>query len=101
MDNSDIALTIIANALERAKTLKGHKKQQSIEDILNQITDDGELKQLLNNHIRTFTDISNNCNVRHIEKDKVIIEDKDIRDFLFYSYYNLIRLILSKLNMLQ
>lgn len=100
-DDIGSALTMIANVLERVKTLKGKNKKKSLSEIIQLITSNEELQPLIDEHIRSFTAISNKCDIRHKEVDSIEVADKDIKEFLFYSYYNLIRLILSKADMLE
>lgn len=97
--NIKTALTVIANAFELAKTLTyPEDKKKSVNEICKSIAGDSEkLRELLNGHFLYLTDISNNCDIRHKESNKIIIEDGDIQEYLFYTYYNAIRLMIEKL----
>lgn len=90
----DDALTIIANALERTKTLEGDKKK-SIEVILSRISDNDEIKQDISNLIKLSTKISNQYRIRHHEVNQIKIKDVRCKEFLYYNYLNIIRLLLS------
>jgi hypothetical protein len=96
-----VALNLIANALVRCTTLKGHKKTKSVTEILTLITDKEELRPLINAHWTSLAKIANNCVVRHTEHNRIEIDDIHIEEFLFYSFYNMIRLILAKLEMID
>ncbi|VDN47074.1 protein of unknown function [Petrocella atlantisensis] len=89
------ALGILANILERIKTYEGDNKKRSIEEILYFISTDSKLIGMLDNHIKSITMISNECNIRHKELSKIGVNDERVQEFLFYSYYNIIRLILD------
>lgn len=93
-------LTTIANAFERAKTLKyPDNKRESIRQIIKKATSDNKkLEDMMNSHFTMLTDISNNCDIRHKEKDKIEVESESLQEYLFYSYYNAIRFIVSQLN---
>lgn len=97
--NMKTALTTIANAYERAKTLKYPKdKTKSIRQILALVADDNEkLDEVLNEHFKYLSLISNNCDIRHKESKVIIIESEAVQEYLFYTYYNAIRLIISQL----
>lgn len=92
------ALNAIANILERLKTYESMNKKKSIEDTISKITADASLQSLINNHINSITKISNQCTIRHQEVDRIVLKDERLIEFLFYSYYNLIRLILDVYN---
>lgn len=91
-NKKDEALTTIANALERVKTLEGNKKQ-SIEKMIASISEKDELKEYLNELIKLTTKISNKCTIRHFEKSKTEIENDNIKSFLYYNYFNIIKLL--------
>ena len=83
-DNLKTALTTMANAFER--------------EICKAIASDSEkLEEMINSHFSHITKISNNCDIRHKESGKIIIDDKFMQEYLFYTYYNAIRLMISKI----
>ncbi len=51
--------------------------------------------------MQELTNIANNFCIRHHEIGKKEINDPEIIDFLFYLYFNYIRLILVKYNMVK
>lgn len=93
-DMLDNALNIISNALERAKTLEGEKKE-SIEEILSRISGNEEIKQDISNLIKLTTKISNSYKIRHHEHNQIKINSVKYREFLYFNYLNIIRLLLS------
>lgn len=99
-DSTEISLNLITQAITRCTTLRGNNKKQSIQKILDEITDDSDLNSLLNDHWKSLQKIGNDCLLRHSEHSRIEITDPVIQEFLFYSYFNMIRLILQKLDML-
>ena len=81
--------------------IERYKEKQSINKIISEITEDDDLQKLLNNQWISLQKIGNECLYRHSEHDKIKVKDPDVNEFLFYSYFNMIRLILKKLNMLE
>lgn len=98
-DNIKTALTVMANAFEMAKTLAyPSDKQKSVKEICKNIADDNQkLEELFNTYFLHLTGISNNCDIRHKESGKIIVEDKNMQEYLFYTYYNSIRFIIKKI----
>jgi len=95
----DTALEKIANALERIKTLMDPRnKKFSIQKTLELLSADEDLKRFVDNHLKTLTEISNNFTIRHKETDRKNIDSEEYKEFLFYEYFNVIRLLLANLN---
>jgi hypothetical protein len=92
----------LADAYERIKTLSkpGRKnKAQSIAALVTTMTPDAEIGEHLNGLMKTLTDASNRYTIRHHEVGTIeIINDAELIDFLFYSYYNVVRFALLRLN---
>ena len=86
-------LRYLVDAFDRTKTIDGNNKKISIEKILNKITEDNSLRDFLNDYFKNMTKISNIYNIRHHEKDKLILKDEKVIDFLYYSYFNIRNLI--------
>lgn len=98
-DNIKTALTVMANAFERAKTLAyPSDKLKSITEICKNIAGNSEkLEELFNSHFLHLTRISNNCDIRHEESGKIIVKDKNMQEYLFYTYYNSIRFMIENI----
>lgn len=98
-NNIKTALTVMANAFEMAKTLAyPSDKLKSIKEICKNIADDNEkLQELFNSHFLHLTGISNNCDIRHKESGKILVEDKNMQEYLFYTYYNSIRFMIENI----
>jgi len=96
-----IGLNLIANALTRCTTLKNTNKKRSLEEIMQLVTERGDLRPYIDEHWKSLTKIANQCVIRHTEHDRIEIADQDIEEFLFYSFYNMIRLVLKKLDMIE
>jgi hypothetical protein len=94
------ALTTIANAFEHAKTLMyPDNKKESIKAILKKATGDNEkMNDVINKHFIYLTELSNNVDIRHKESGVIILDDEDMQQYLFYTYYNAIRLITKQLD---
>lgn len=94
--NIDTALEKISNALERVKTVLNPKnKKSSIQDTIDSITSDQTIRDLIGEHTKKLTEISNNYNIRHKEKNQSELESEALKRYFFYEYFNLIRLILD------
>jgi hypothetical protein len=93
------ALRNMADAYERIKSsqVPGNKKQ-SVAVLVSALRPDAALAEHLDALLREMTSFSNDLTIRHHEIGTVeITEDADLIDFLFYSYYNLIRFALLRL----
>lgn len=95
----DTALEKIANALERIKTLMDSKnKKLSIQKTIELLSADEDLRKFVDKHLKILTEISNNFTIRHKEKNKKNIDSEEYKEFLFYEYFNVIRLLLLNLS---
>jgi len=94
-------LRSIVDAFERLKTREGPDKKKSVEKVIAKISPDSEIRACFDEHLRMMTELSNKYTIRHHEVDKVVLEDEAVIDYLFYSYYNLVRLILEKYNLVK
>ena len=93
------ALRHIADAYERIKSsqVPGNKKR-SVAALVNALRPEAALAAHLDALLREMTSLSNDLTIRHHEIGTVeITDDADLIDFLFYSYYNLIRFALLRL----
>ena len=98
-DQKDEALTLIANALERTKTLAKGDKKSSIKKIINNISEEEKILDDINDLILKITKISNNYKIRHFETNKMEIKSNEIKFFLYYNYLNIINLLLNHFNL--
>ncbi len=89
-------LRSIVDAFERLKTLEGVDKKKSIAKVISKLSPVEEVRSHFDAHLRKLTELANRYTIRHHERDKVVLEDESLIEYLFYSYYNLIRLILEK-----
>lgn len=95
-DNSQIAIERIWDALERVKTYFGGDKKQSIEKVIDCISGDNQqIHQLIDDELKALTNIGNKYQIRHFEKGKYPISNKNIRNYLFMRCQALINLILQ------
>ena len=95
-DDSQFALEKIWDALERVKTYFGGDKKQSIEKVIDCVSGDNQhIHQLINDELKALTDIGNKYQIRHFEKGKHAISNKNMRNYLFMRCQALINLILQ------
>jgi hypothetical protein len=93
------AIRSLADAFERVKTIvvPGNKRS-SVEQLIDQITPAGAMHDQLDGLFRAITATSNGKAIRHHEVGaEPVWNDDELIDFLFYAYYNVIRLSLRSL----
>jgi hypothetical protein len=93
------ALRHIADAYERIKSsqVPGNKRR-SVAALVGMLRPEEGLASHLDALLREMTTLSNDLTIRHHEVGTVeITQDAELIDFLFYSYYNLIRFALLRL----
>lgn len=93
------ALCSIVDAFERLKTLEGTDKKASAEAVIARLSPDESVRAHLTEHFLTLTRIANQFTIRHHERDRIELSDDSLVDYLFYGYFNLVRLILEKYDM--
>jgi hypothetical protein len=86
----------IVDAFERVKTLEGSNKKTSVKRVIANLSSVDEICSVFDDHLHKMTELANQYTIRHHESDKIVLDDEELIDFLFYGYYNLVRLILSK-----
>jgi hypothetical protein len=86
---------VLVDAFERIKSSQAKDKKQSLEQLIASISPDARIGKLLDDLFRRHTEIGNEYTIRHHEQDKKRLTDEHLTEFLFFSYYNLIRLALS------
>lgn len=96
-----IALTLIVDAFERIKTLEGEDKKKSITKVISKISPLKYVQENLDADLRELTKIANDFCIRHHEMTKKPINDPDMIEFLFYQYFNYVRVVLKKYNLLK
>jgi len=92
-----IGLEKLVDVFQRISSWEDKDKKKSVDKILDK-TSSGDLniKEALECPLNTLWKIANKFMIRHTEVGKIPISDNDFREYLFYSYYNCIRLILIK-----
>lgn len=90
-------LRAVYDAFERIKTLHGEDKKESASRTAAELARFEELQPHFENLFRTYTAIGNTANIRHSERDKVVLdEDGVLVEHLFYSVWALVRGVLSR-----
>lgn len=94
------AVVHLANAMERVKSkLDPSDKARSATMLVAAMSPDPTLNTSFDSMLRAITEVSNKAAVRHHEVGKAeILDDGDMIDFLFYQYYNVLRLALARLD---
>ena len=94
-------LQSIVNAFERLKTLEGGDKQESVARVIAKLSPAESIQTLLDERLRNMTRLANQYTIRHHEGDKIPLTDDALIEYLFYDYFNLVRLILQKYGKLK
>ena len=88
------ALEAIVDAFERIKTLENLSKAVSIPISLERISSQPQVRQRIDKEMRELTEIGNSFEIRHHEVAQLAIESDEIIDYLFYRYYNVVRVFI-------
>lgn len=96
-----LGLRQMVDAFERLKTIKDDDKKRSVAKVINGLSPEDHVRSALNDDMKELTGIANNFCIRHHERGKKPLVDEDMIEFLFYQYFNYVRLILKKHNMLK
>lgn len=90
-----LALRNLADAYERIKSGYGPNKKQSVHELVKRMAPDEELREPLDGVLEAATRLSNQHGVRHHEVGTPeILNDALLVDFLFHTYYSLVRFAL-------
>lgn len=95
-----LALRSIVDAFERLKTLEGHDKKDSVAKVVRNVSRIEAVQKAFDADMRELTRIANDFCIRHHEMGKKPIKDPDMVEFLFYLYFDFVRLILKRYNMI-
>ena len=93
------ALCALVDAYDRIKTvLEPADKKRSVGLLIKEMAVHDGMAEHLDGMFRALTSLSNDLTIRHHEVGKVeITDDVEVIDFLFYSYYNVVRFALLRL----
>lgn len=86
----------VVEAFERLKTIENRDKKKGAEMLVHKLSPDIEIRSHFDEHLRRLTEFHNKYTIRHNETDKITLTDEGLVDYLFYSYYNLVILIMDK-----
>lgn len=95
-NNKRKALESLVDAYDRLKTIEPGDKKRSVETVISKLSTIEAVRQTLDDDMQVLTQISNDFTIRHHEMNKRQLGDDDFVEYLFYAYYNVIRLILKK-----
>ncbi|MCK4306620.1 hypothetical protein KAW50_00165 [candidate division WOR-3 bacterium] len=91
----------IVDAYQRLKTLKDSDVKKGVERITKEASLLEETQTAFGGDLKDLWEVANNYAIRHFETDQIPLEDKDFIEYLFYGYYNVIRLVLRKYGMIE
>lgn len=92
-----IALEKLWDAFQRIKTYFGDNKKVSAEELVNLISNDFDF-EFINSEFKTLTKIGDQYNIRHHEKNTILItEDKHI-EYLFFRMLALLNLCIENIH---
>jgi hypothetical protein len=101
-DEQSIALEKLVDAFQRASSWEDGDKKKSVGKMLEKLSlVQPELRPALEVEVKALWDMANTFMIRHTEMDKIKIVDSDFMEYLFYRYYNTLRLIFRKYAGLQ
>lgn len=101
-EDKKIALEKLVDVYQRISSWEDKDKKRSIDKLLEKTSGgDDRIKEALGCDLNSMWKIANEFMIRHTEVGKIPITDNDFRDYLFYAYYNCIRLILIKYKYLK
>jgi hypothetical protein len=101
-EDKKIALEKLVDVYQRISSWEDKDKKKSIDKLLEKTSGgDDRIKEALGCDLNSIWKIANEFMIRHTEVGKIPITDNDFRDYLFYAYYNCIRLILIKYKYLK
>ena len=92
-----VALQTLVDAYERLKSMEDpSNKRRSVETLIAKVSAIEAVRGALNEDMKILTDVANDFTIRHHEASTRELNDDDYIEYLFYGYYNVIRLILKK-----
>ncbi len=81
---------------ERIKTLgEPEDKKASVGFLLNKVTEQKEVRDMLEEEARKLTNIGNSFHIRHTESKQTLVSDSHIMDYLFHRLFSMIMLLLK------
>lgn len=84
--------------LKELKHTYGENKKVSATELVKLVASNSDrIEELINAEAKTLTNVGNQFQIRHFEKDKIEITDNKHIDYLFYRMVSLIHLFLSSL----
>lgn len=92
------AVTSLANAMERVKTLysvDGLDKKESAMRLIRAVALGPDQIDTFSTLLKSLTEVSNQFTVRHFETNKQTVIEKAQLQFLFYSYLNMLLLLVA------
>jgi hypothetical protein len=97
LEDKKIALEKLVDVYQRISSWEDKDKKKSIDKLLEKTSGgDDRIKEALGCDLNSMWKIANDFMIRHTEVGKIPITDNEFREYLFYAYYNCIRLILIK-----
>ncbi len=90
----------IVDAFQRLKTLKNADVKKGVEQMAKEASLLEETQAAFGEDLTDLWKIANDYAIRHFETNKIPLADNNFIEYLFYGYFNVIRLVLTKYGML-
>jgi hypothetical protein len=96
-DERIIAVEKIVDAYERIATLEDKDKKKSLQKMYDKIiAGDSAKGKILKDDFTLAWNSAHDFTIRHKGTDRALLQDKDCVEYLFYTYFNIVRFILVK-----
>lgn len=93
-----IGMQLLWDAFERAKTFYAGDKKASITELIGRVSNGNALfEQFVTAEAKTLTDIGNQFQIRHFEKDKVEVVDLAHIDYFYFRMLSMVNLFITEL----
>lgn len=96
-----IGLEKIVDAYQRLKTIENSNVRKGIELMKKKVSLLEVVQTAFGEDLVDLWKVVNNYAIRHFEINKIPLKDEDFMEYLFYGYFNVIRLMLKKYGWIQ
>lgn len=91
-----VGLEKIVDAYQRLKTIKSSNVKRGVELMKKEVSLLEVVQTAFGEDLADLWKVANNYAIRHFETNKIPLEDEYCIEYLFYGYFNVIRLMLKK-----
>lgn len=100
-NDKKIGVEKIVDAYQRLKTIKNSNVKRGIELMKKEVSLLEVVQTAFGEDLADLWKVVNNYAIRHFETNKIPLKDENFMEYLFYGYFNVIRLILKKYGWIQ